>query len=476
MNTDSKNPPKIFISHSTDNAKIASVLVDLLDFLGLGNKEIFCSSVPSCDIPVGEDIYQWIKSEYEDHDLFMIYLISSAYLDSPISLNEMGAAWVLKNDYQTFILPNLNVNSLDRTCIGKNSIVIRWDDNNIKARMNQFKDKIIALFGLSAPNESRWEDKRDEFIKKFQSYQSVPKEQEDKMQTTSKEKSENQPNVQKEHVNNIVLLDSPFKDEYHLKSYINKIYEQLFQFEKSQLQIEAIRLNTSNKERITPISSIVKNVWADGYRVIRSTNELLTQKSVSEEYLAEARAIESFVYYNMAMLWGNIPIVKSTQLSEIMRISQSEAETVYRYCLELLKKCPAIQSLDNGHVTDSFVNILYTELYLSLGQKDLAYSHLKNVSSFNNSIFTLNVVDKNKTKSTIDIYTQKYVELLKEEIEGKDNSIVWFNRGAIYGTWAALKRLGKAQSLTGIKDYELLLPIPQSEVYLDPHIRQNPGY
>lgn len=478
MNTDSKNPPKIFISHSTDNAKIASALVDLLDFLGLGNKEIFCSSVPDCDILVGEDIYQWIKSEYENHNLFMIYLISSAYLDSPMSLNEMGAAWVLKNDYQTFILPNLNVNSLDRTCIGKNNIAIRWDGSDIKARMNQFKDKIIALFGLSAPNESRWEDKRDEFIKKFQSYQPAPKEQEDKIQTTSKENLQNQQDVRRVHVNNIVLLDSPFKDEYHLKSYINRIYEQLFQFETGQLKIEAIRLDTSNNERITPTSLIVRNVWADGYKVIYYINNLIShfQGSDKKEYLAEARAIEAFVYYNMAMLWGNIPVVKSTQLSEIMRISQSEAETVYRYCLELLKKCPAIQSLDNGHVTDSFVNILYTELYLSLGQKDLAYSHLKNVSSFNNSIFTLNVVDKNKTKSTIDIYTQKYVELLKEEIEGKDNSIVWFNRGAIYGTWAALKRLGKAQTLTGIKDYELLLPIPQSEVFKNPHIRQNPGY
>jgi hypothetical protein len=86
-------------------------------------------------------------------------------------------------------------------------------------------------------------------------------------------------------------------------------------------------------------------------------------------------------------------------------------------------------------------------------------------------------VDINKTRSTIDIYTQKYVELLKEEIEGKDNSNVWFDRGAIYGTWAALKRLGKAQSLTGIKDYELLLPIPQPEIDIYfPHIKQNPGY
>jgi hypothetical protein len=475
MNTDSKNPPKIFISHSTDNAKIASALVGLLEFLGI--RDIFCSSVSGYEVLAGESIYQRIKSEYENHNLFMIYLISSAYLDSPMSLNEMGAAWVLKNDYQTFILPNLNVNSLDGTCIGKNSIAIRWDDNNIKARMNQFKAKIIKLFDRSAPDESRWEDRRDEFIKKFQSYQPAP---EDKKQTISIEKPENQPDVRKEPVNNLVTLDSPFKDEYHLKSYINKTYEQLSQFEKGQLEIERIRLDTSNNERITPTSSIAKDVWADGYRVVSYVNNLILnlQGSDKEEYLAEARAIKAFVYYNMAMLWGNIPIEKFVDPNNSdVQSSQSKAEDVYSYCLNLLKKCSSIKSLDNGRVTDSFVNILYTELYLSLGQKDLAYSHLKKVSSFNDSIFTLNVLDINKTKSMIDIYTQKYVELLKEEIEGKDNSNIWFGRGAIYGTWAALKRLGQAQSLTGIKDYELFLPIPQPKIDCFPHnIKQNSGY
>ncbi len=325
----------------------------------------------------------------------------------------------------------------------------------------------VPDFTFSSYNENEWKDKRN---------QSVDKPvfiKEGNTETASKEKSQNQLNANKKE-----LVNNLFKDEGSIKSFIDDMRQYLFQFEKGQLKIEAIRLGTSNNERITPTSLTIRNIWADGYKIIHNINNLIShlQKSVTEEYLAEARAIEAFVYYNMAMLWGNMPVVKSIQLSGIMRVSQSRAEDVYRYCLELLKKCPSIQSLDNGHVTDSFVNILYTELYLSLGQKDLAYSHLKKVSSFNNSIFTLNVVDKNETKSPIDIYTKEYVELLKEEVEGKDNSDVWFDRGAIYGTWAALKRLDKAQALTGIKDYELLLPIPQSEVYLDPHIRQNPEY
>ena len=105
--------PKIFISHSSNDAEIALALVKLLEFLGI--KDIFCSSVAGYGIPVGEDIYQSIKHEYEEHELFMIYLISPEYLHSYMSLNEMGAAWILKNNYLTFILSSLTEKSLDGT-------------------------------------------------------------------------------------------------------------------------------------------------------------------------------------------------------------------------------------------------------------------------------------------------------------------------------------------------------------------------
>lgn len=45
-----------------------------------------------------------------------------------------------------------------------------------------------------------------------------------------------------------------------------------------------------------------------------------------------------------------------------------------------------------------------------------------------------------------------------------------------YGYWAALKRMGKAQSVTGCYDYELLMPIPKNEIGLNQNMTQNPGY
>ena len=45
-----------------------------------------------------------------------------------------------------------------------------------------------------------------------------------------------------------------------------------------------------------------------------------------------------------------------------------------------------------------------------------------------------------------------------------------------YGYWAALKRMGKAQQVTGCFDYELLMPIPYIAIMSNPNLTQNPGY
>jgi hypothetical protein len=45
-----------------------------------------------------------------------------------------------------------------------------------------------------------------------------------------------------------------------------------------------------------------------------------------------------------------------------------------------------------------------------------------------------------------------------------------------YGYWAALKRMGKAQEVTGCFDYELLMPIPYTDIMLNQNLKQNPGY
>ena len=167
---DIEKPLKIFISHSSADKQIALALVELLEFLKIDGKEkIFCSSVPGYGVNVGEDLYERIKKEYEQYNLYMIYLISANYLNSPMSLNEMGAAWLLKNEYQVFVLPELFMHDLGNVCIGTNSIAILWNSDTLQERLNDFKNKLISLFGVAQPDENRWLAQRKKFIDVFSS-------------------------------------------------------------------------------------------------------------------------------------------------------------------------------------------------------------------------------------------------------------------------------------------------------------------
>ncbi len=462
--------PKIFISHSSKDESIASSLIDILEFLGI--KDIFCSSVSGYGVTAGQDIFQCIRKEYENHNLFMIFIISIDYLRSPMCLNEMGAAWIMKNEYQTFILPKLNVQNLSRTCIGSNNIAISWDDQHISALLNDFKDNITRFFHLVSPNENRWENKRNDFIKKFKSYNPISlNNQVENSKRTTDEKIQRS-SVQQEQA----VSTNPEKlyNEVDIQADIHKIHEKLFLFERGQIKLESIRLNKIH-QRIDSGSPLIEEVWNNGFHALKQCDDLTQKlqkvnKFCIDKYLTEINFIEVFIYYNMAMLWGKLPFEISH--SYIMQSKPQEARFIYMECLKLLSTLKSLQGFDRDF--ELLIDILYSELFLSLGEYDQAIIHLKDVKiTSEDKIFTLSSSD---SSSRIDIYTKEYVDSLKNEAMINDTLQMWMKRVSAYGTWAALKRINKAQSILGIKNEELLFPIPYKELCINPYITQNPGY
>lgn len=83
----------IFISHSTKDSEYVASLVDLLRKIGFTDKDVFCSSYPGYGVPLGKNIYEFLKNCFKDYELFVLFVISKDnYYSSPASLNEMGAA------------------------------------------------------------------------------------------------------------------------------------------------------------------------------------------------------------------------------------------------------------------------------------------------------------------------------------------------------------------------------------------------
>ena len=163
-NTAMKNP-KIFISHSSKDVDYATQLVTLFEDMGLNDDQIFCSSVPGYDIPLDKDIFEYLREQFLQYKLHVIFVLSPNYYDSKISLNEMGAAWALRTNNTSILLPGFDFSQMEGV-IGKDKISIKLDksDDEMKDKLNQLYSNIVEEFGLTKKRDVIWERKRDSFI------------------------------------------------------------------------------------------------------------------------------------------------------------------------------------------------------------------------------------------------------------------------------------------------------------------------
>ena len=157
--------PKIFISHATKDKDYVAVLVNLLENMGLRESQIFCSSASGYGIPLDEDIYEYLKKQFDEFDLHIILVLSNNYYESVASMNEMGAAWVLQKKYTTILLPGFEFIEI-KGAINPRKISLKLDNdlNDVKEKLGQLKDMIIEEFGLEKIRDVRWEQKREQFI------------------------------------------------------------------------------------------------------------------------------------------------------------------------------------------------------------------------------------------------------------------------------------------------------------------------
>ena len=157
--------PKIFISHSSSDKDYVSKLIDLLEGIGLNEKHIFCSSIAGYGIPLDQDIYDYLKLQFETHNLHIIFVLSQNYYKSIACMNEMGAAWILQNKYSTILLPEFEFQEI-KGAINPRQIGLKLDNDltDIKEKLGQLKDCMLNEFGLPKVSDIRWEQKRDIFI------------------------------------------------------------------------------------------------------------------------------------------------------------------------------------------------------------------------------------------------------------------------------------------------------------------------
>lgn len=103
---------KIFISHSSKNANYGEAMVELLTAIGIKDEEIIFTSNDAYGIPIGQNIFQWLKERINEKP-YVLYLLSAEYYKSVACLNEMGAAWVTESKHAMLFTPDFKLDSYE---------------------------------------------------------------------------------------------------------------------------------------------------------------------------------------------------------------------------------------------------------------------------------------------------------------------------------------------------------------------------
>ncbi|MCW0484476.1 RagB/SusD family nutrient uptake outer membrane protein [Gaoshiqia sediminis] len=142
---------------------------------------------------------------------------------------------------------------------------------------------------------------------------------------------------------------------------------------------DAIQLNTFS---VTGLNGAVIANWRSMYKVIAHCNTTIkainekTPESVPEAEknaaLAEARFIRGYAYYNLALLWGDVPIIEdNTELISSPLVPRHQVNDVFRFVAEDLtfavNHLPAAfgSAWERGRVTTWSAQGLLAKVYLS---------------------------------------------------------------------------------------------------------------
>lgn len=161
--------PKIFISHSSKDQQYAELMIDLLHGMGQcdWNNSVFCSSIAGYDIPLRSRIFDHIKKQFDAHELYVLFLLSKNFYDSPASLNEMGATWITNQPYCMILLPGFSFEQIEGV-VDSTLISIDLNQSENWSALNKLRDDILSFLKIKPSDQNEWERTRHRFTEIIQ--------------------------------------------------------------------------------------------------------------------------------------------------------------------------------------------------------------------------------------------------------------------------------------------------------------------
>lgn len=158
-----KKTPLVFISHSHEDEAFVVALVNLLEDMGFTKDTMFCSSVREYGIPLSGDIFETIRGLFLKHDLYVIFVHSPRFYSSAVSLNEMGAAWVLKTGFCSILTNDMEYGKM-KGVVNNANISIKVNEKEAPSLLNDLYKHLSSIFSFQEMDMNKWERKRDQFL------------------------------------------------------------------------------------------------------------------------------------------------------------------------------------------------------------------------------------------------------------------------------------------------------------------------
>ncbi|WP_229214961.1 RagB/SusD family nutrient uptake outer membrane protein [Dyadobacter bucti] len=147
--------------------------------------------------------------------------------------------------------------------------------------------------------------------------------------------------------------------------------------------------------RIQPNNGLIQTAWNNAYNSIYICNNAIEQlekttvqfsnPALKERLKAEAVFVRSLIFFNMARVWGEIPLpLKVVSADESYTYLREKKEIVYQQIITDLKSSKAALPVsysvaDVGRLTKYAAAAVLAEVYLTIGDKTSAGTELKEI-------------------------------------------------------------------------------------------------
>lgn len=225
---------------------------------------------------------------------------------------------------------------------------------------------------------------------------------------------------------NKLISEEVFRDEATVKSAMTGIYNQLFLTSFSNGQRNSVtvlaglsadnlqNIKSTNLERmefqlneIQPENPGNLDLWSSAYSMIYLTNSFLEglegseyiDEEIRNQLEGEARFIRAFTYFNLVNLYGEVPLVLSTNYRDNELAARNSKDEVYNLILDDLEVSLALLSTEytNGERTN--VNryaaaALLARVHLYLENWEMAENYSSEIIQANSTYEILEDMDK----------------------------------------------------------------------------------